>query len=1291
MAVTAATRNSIIELVVTAYNAAPGTALLTDLVEASDGGASLADIATTLTTSDAFKAIYPTFQTATEFAEEFLTNLVPEASAAARAEGISAVEAVLNGGGTRADVILQAQTFLAALSEDDASFGTSAALFNNRVEVATHHTVTLELNSANITDLQNVLASVTSSDDSVQPAKDNAAATGGQQGQTISLTTGADAITGSAANDLIVATESTLSSADVLDGGAGTDTLRYASSGSTAVSESGFESKNIEIVSVTSDAVGGTTFDLSGATGLSTVRNFNSSQNLTVSGLSAITDVTLDDVGSPDNSIMPSTTINYTAVATAGTNTQNVSLISNSNANGGAIGTLTANGVENFTVTTSGSSSSLAGIASTTLDTITVLGDQNLTITGILTGADTVDASAFTGNLSVVLDSATTAKDVVVTGGTGNDTANFSAGFEKDDSFDGGEGTDTLGVLNAVATGTPAGTLKNVEILDVTDAGTGTIDMDNFSGVTKVIYNAGIAAGATATVDDAVSGIEVEVDSANLGTDALVVDLKTDGSADEITLTIDRVTGAHSIASINAADAETLNISFDDDSTANTTASFTVTSLTASDATTLKLSGDATTTISNVVDPTTPVLATIDASGMTGKLTLAGVNTASSGATITLGSNDDTLTFATNSGADTITLGDGKDTLVYNSVAQSDSDTDVIKDFVSGTDKLSFNFANPVISFAGNKESFGQAQGALPGTNTAASGLTAVYQQDDRILWIDIDDNGTLDNNDFRVKFDAAPSATNVLTTADIGLLASGNTITLSAAAAVVNATTKTNADNTSTNFGDTIKSTIARLAGSTIDGGLGTDNLTLTDAGAVGAIPATVTNVETLTLATVGTTANTGVALNDAGIFKTIVGSSNADTIAATLDLIDGGSISLGDGNDTITSLDNTEVAGPADTGVKINVDMGAGDDSVTLNASWAANTPTASTVLNGGSGSSDTLNIAGGAIDISAATVTGFENVTTGAASTMTAAQYAGFSGTITNGGTITVDTAGTLTINEAGNVTFTNATGSNVITIATGATGTITGSGIADSFSGTSAAILATTAIAGGAGTDTVTIDLAGAASAHNGGTDAISAVENLVFTNSGASAVLTMTATDAYGASSIDMSALTSNTVFTGTGLTTATSIKFGSGNETITNLNAGAAAMTVDFGGGNASITDLTDTGTTHAANTNNITLKFGTSTNTQSVSFAATTEDLVSGDVLDFATNVTSVVLGAADGTKGAAGAAGQVFIETSGGAQIVTFDADGNRSFSPGDVQITLAAHAVFTAGIVDGNLVIS
>jgi hypothetical protein len=90
----------------------------------------------------------------------------------------------------------------------------------------------------------------------------------------------------------------------------------------------------------------------------------------------------------------------------------------------------------------------------------------------------------------------------VVTGGTGDDTADFTNGFEEDDSFDGGEGTDTIRLTQAVASGTIEGTLTSIEQLNVSDDGTGTVDMDSYSGVTKVIYDAGLLDNGTATVDD---------------------------------------------------------------------------------------------------------------------------------------------------------------------------------------------------------------------------------------------------------------------------------------------------------------------------------------------------------------------------------------------------------------------------------------------------------------------------------------------------------------------------------------------------------------------------------------------------------------------------------------------------------------------------------------------------------------------------------------------------------------------------------------------------------------------
>jgi len=162
MAITAETRQDIMELAVAANNAAPGTTLLSTLVAMSESGSSLLDIANELANSASFKATYPTFQTATEFATEFLGNLVPEAGADAVAEGVAIIEGMLNSGASRGEIILEAASYLAAADESNAAFGSSAALFNNRVEVAVAHTITNEE-----ADSWDIPASVTSDDDSV--------------------------------------------------------------------------------------------------------------------------------------------------------------------------------------------------------------------------------------------------------------------------------------------------------------------------------------------------------------------------------------------------------------------------------------------------------------------------------------------------------------------------------------------------------------------------------------------------------------------------------------------------------------------------------------------------------------------------------------------------------------------------------------------------------------------------------------------------------------------------------------------------------------------------------------------------------------------------------------------------------------------------------------------------------------------------------------------------------------------------------------------------------------------
>ena len=98
MAITAALRQDIMELAVLTNNAAPGTTLLGELVTMANSGSTLTQIADHLVARAEFKATYPTHQTSTEFADEWLGNALPEASAALKAECVTIVEAHINGG-----------------------------------------------------------------------------------------------------------------------------------------------------------------------------------------------------------------------------------------------------------------------------------------------------------------------------------------------------------------------------------------------------------------------------------------------------------------------------------------------------------------------------------------------------------------------------------------------------------------------------------------------------------------------------------------------------------------------------------------------------------------------------------------------------------------------------------------------------------------------------------------------------------------------------------------------------------------------------------------------------------------------------------------------------------------------------------------------------------------------------------------------------------------------------------------------------------------------------------------
>lgn len=1003
--------------------------------------------------------------------------------------------------------------------------------------------------------------------------------------QTLTLTTAADTLNGAAGADTFVATNTTLSAADNLTGGAGVDTLNYASNGAVAVNQAGFKAAGIETFNITSDATGGTTFDMSGVTGATRVVNDDSSNDLVLAGLNEAATIVVRNTSQSTTSV--NTTVNYNASVVAGTSTTQALVLENvfdpsKTAGTASKSAVTVNGVEIFNVTGSGSATSnLTALVSDTLTTVNIDGGQGVKIDALTFAGTTgtVDGSKNTGGINVTLTNSG-ARDVTVTGGTGNDRADFSNGFAAKDSFTGGAGTDTLVLSNAVATGAVGGTLSGVEVLEVSAGGNGTIDLSKFAGVSEVVFTSAhdvaggnSLAGAT-SVTKAGATSTVSLDAGNLAQN-LTVSVATDGAADATTINLNKVGTADAMGTLTVTDIETLTVNVADDAAVLGTGVLTVAGISGNKLATVNVTSNADVTITGAVGGA--ALKSFDLSAATGKATLTGgITTALTGATIKLGAGDDKVTVnattGTATGGDTITLGAGKDVVTYTALAQSgDKTTDTITDFKSGEDKLDLTAAGILLNtsekFLGVRDSFGLAQGAL----TKVAGQ-AVFQADTSTLWVDNGD-GQLDASDFRIIL----TGNKTITAADLSL-GTGASVTLSAAAATVNATTKTNANNSTTNENDTISATNLTIANSTINGELGTDSLTvsgnaqpintLTAATATGAA---ITGVENITFSGVDGVMNIGA--NIATDVKSItLSSSNAGLTATTTAAGQTFTVSNTSGANASTITVNQNTA---------TVTLGAAGDSVTVGT---ANLATAK--INAGTGT-DTLiiNDAGNATLTS--DIVGFENVTLNGAGTLTVTPAAALAVTqnaaavttiVGTGNTITVTGANNQNVvvsgssnyviagNGTGNITSTatgtvatTAVGAHTLTSASATTVTATGLGGALNLAGAGAFTVNGIGTAAGA---SITEDAGrtGALTVNVASNQNVTVTENAgatgtVTVNHAGTGVLTLATVASHGVTTV--AATAANTV-NASGAGTISYTATGAGNHTITSTTTGAA-------------------------------------------------------------------------------------------------------------------------------------
>jgi len=583
MAITVAMRTQVSQLYVSLFGRAPDGEGLGFWVTALDSGKTLAQVAQEMYITTPARAYYPAFATNGEIISTFYQNVLGRA---ADAEGLAFWTAELNKAATKGEVFAKLIANVVDYTGTDAAGLKSQSLLKNKVEAAQYYG---EKNGS-IAGATAVLAGVTEVATTVTAAKaiaDGASAAG----QSFTLVTGVDTITGTTGNDTIngvlsaTAASNTLNSFDNVNGGAGTDTLNLAVSLGSATGPvsgnfsipAGVTFAGLENVNVSQTAAAGSlgtgALTVTNSTFGTGVQKFSYSDaslttDMTAAAvavtLASATDVTVASVGTGSFTTVAVT--DTAATITTGSTLKNVSVTKAT----GAL-TLTGNGITNVTLNATGGLTTVTAASGTRELTVNTAGTTAL---GGLT-----DATATTLNINVAgaaaLGTFTAAKATTVnySSTAANTSGTLTAALATTLNVAGTKlatltmaGNTVLATVNVtgsagLTTDLTAGATA-VTLLDTSGTtGIATVTVNNGTAVTGGAGNDNISVGATtkainlggSTAVAAVTGSSIAIPAANKVTlTAGTTALGTGGS-------INGGTGSADVLSMVAADAVTLS------------------------------------------------------------------------------------------------------------------------------------------------------------------------------------------------------------------------------------------------------------------------------------------------------------------------------------------------------------------------------------------------------------------------------------------------------------------------------------------------------------------------------------------------------------------------------------------------------------------------------------------------------------------------------------------------------------------------------------------------------------
>lgn len=325
-----------------------------------------------------------------------------------------------------------------------------------------------------------------------------------------------------------------------------------------------------------------------------------------------------------------------------------------------------------------------------------------------------IDPTALNNTVANIVDAGNTGKEFNLTigqdtivGTAGNDiinapTFNASTGasattLKSFDSIDGGAGKDTLNLDLTGGVNTITGTIKNVEIINLTGS-TGTVDASAFQGATNINFDASSAPAVTNLDAGTTAGFTKSTGAISVGAAGASASIALDNVAETASITVGGPATGSTLAAVTVSGtrADTDKNGSLASQTLNFTAGKNVqaVTVTTNQATSLSLAeaGDSTKHITS-----------LDASASTGKIAITGNATLN---TIKTGTGNDSVTItaavsaATSSAAAvnaTVSTGDGNDTIIVSTVGDGSTSVDA----GAGNDKITVNKDAGAVSILG--------------------------------------------------------------------------------------------------------------------------------------------------------------------------------------------------------------------------------------------------------------------------------------------------------------------------------------------------------------------------------------------------------------------------------------------------------------------------------------------------------------------------------------------------------------------------------------------------------------